>query len=450
MIVGTVTWGVVGAQGRIRLATIVEFISSWFIAIPFCVISLYVLNYNLLGFVASLIFGYTVGGVAMGFIILRSDWNALSQSVIARNTIEGVTWEDNDWEELPPHVQRAALCLGYSKHIWNDDQDPPSNDRDWDELTPQEKEAAKIMGFNRNKWDDGSDTSDGESKSDEKGKYDSLSWNDLPSDAKIAAKKLGYSRKLWDSDKEPASSDRQWSELNPTEQEAALILGYDRKKWDGQSENGQEKQEQKIAKSNEEGRKSPVDHAQEATAKLPETGISQLVSSSQEDQITQRTDSRSNFEDMSWNDLPSDVQAAAKTLGYDSKMWDDDKSPPSDNKSWHKLTTEEKIAAKMLGYDQRTWDDDSSSDSSSDGQDQQSESNDKKARFDEMAWKDLPSHVRAAAKTLGYDSKMWDKNGSPPTDDKWWHKLTANEQRAAQTLGYTEKSWNDDSSSSSE
>ena len=99
MVVGTVTWSIVGAQGRIRLATIVELISSWCIAIPCCVISLYVFNYNLLGFVASLIFGYTVGGVVMGFIILRSDWNALSQSVIASNANEEIAWAVNESEE---------------------------------------------------------------------------------------------------------------------------------------------------------------------------------------------------------------------------------------------------------------------------------------------------------------------------------------------------------------
>ncbi len=85
---GTVMWSIVGAQGRIRLATAAEFISSWFIVIPFCMISLYVFQYNLLGFVASLVFGYTVGGVAVGLILLRSDWNALAKSTMLRNAMD--------------------------------------------------------------------------------------------------------------------------------------------------------------------------------------------------------------------------------------------------------------------------------------------------------------------------------------------------------------------------
>lgn len=100
MIIGTVTWGIVGAQGRIRLATTVEFMSSWFIAIPLCAISHFVLNYNLMGFVGSLIFGYTVGGAAVGVIILTSDWGALSRDVVAKNAIEGVTWEDDENDDV--------------------------------------------------------------------------------------------------------------------------------------------------------------------------------------------------------------------------------------------------------------------------------------------------------------------------------------------------------------
>jgi hypothetical protein len=99
MIVGTVTWGIVGAQGRIRLATTVEFMSSWFIGIPLCAVSHFVLNYNLMGFVGSLIFGYTIGGAAVGVIILTSNWDAISQDVVARNAIEGVTWDDESKDD---------------------------------------------------------------------------------------------------------------------------------------------------------------------------------------------------------------------------------------------------------------------------------------------------------------------------------------------------------------
>ena len=73
---GTVCWSIVAAQGRVRLATIVEFVSSWFIVIPISSIFVYVFHYNLLGPVAALVFGYCLGAIALTYIILRSNWPA--------------------------------------------------------------------------------------------------------------------------------------------------------------------------------------------------------------------------------------------------------------------------------------------------------------------------------------------------------------------------------------
>ena len=162
LIIGTVSWGIVGAQGRVRLATAIEFCTSWVVCIPLCTISLYGLNYDLKGFVAALVFGYTVAGVTLGFIILRSDWHALSQTVISRNAIEGVSWQDNDWEELPKPVQMAAIVLGYTKQLWAMNEEPPTVSKTWKELTTAEKEAARILGYTYKTWDDDNSSSAGE------------------------------------------------------------------------------------------------------------------------------------------------------------------------------------------------------------------------------------------------------------------------------------------------
>lgn len=401
LIIGTLSWGIVGAQGRVRLATAIEFSTSWFVAIPLCAISLYVLNYDIVGFAASLVFSYTAGGIVLGFVILRSDWGALSQTVISRNAIEGVTWEDNDWEELPPHVKTAAEFLGYTKHLWDNDEEPASNARDWDDLNPREKEAARIMGFNRRKWDDESDTSDGESQSKETGKYDHMDWKRLPPNVQKAAKKLGYTKNLWDTDQEPHSSNMAWDEMGPSEQDAASILGYNKKTWDGESRSEEKKTKQSTA----------------------------------------------NYDSMDWKELPLDVRVAAKILGYDKKTWDKDGSPPSDDKYWHKLTQVEKDAAGKLGYTQSTWDDDSSSSSSSNSSSEESNKRQNKT-YDDVDWNDLPKDVRSAAEILGYTKKIWDADGSPPSDDKYWHKLTHAEKEAAGKLGYTQRTWDDDNSSS--
>ena len=64
------------------------------------------------------------------------------------------------------------------------------------------------------------------------------------------------------------------------------------------------------------------------------------------------------YDDFDWVELPNTVQAAAKVLGYNEKMWDNDKAPPTEDKDWEELTEAEKAAATKLGYTQATWDQD--------------------------------------------------------------------------------------------
>lgn len=56
-------------------------------------------------------------------------------------------------------------------------------------------------------------------------------------------------------------------------------------------------------------------------------------------------------------------------------------------------------------------------------------------------WGALSEEKRAAAKTLGYTKKKWNKGVRVPADDKEWDKLSGDEREAATTLGYTKESW---------
>ena len=62
------------------------------------------------------------------------------------------------------------------------------------------------------------------------------------------------------------------------------------------------------------------------------------------------------YDDYDWKELPKEVQGAAKTLGYDKKMWDNDKEPASADLDWDELTPEQQKAAEILGFNQKTWD----------------------------------------------------------------------------------------------
>ena len=64
-------------------------------------------------------------------------------------------------------------------------------------------------------------------------------------------------------------------------------------------------------------------------------------------------------------------------------------------------------------------------------------------KYDDYDWKELPDDVKKACKVLGYDRKLWDKDGKAACEDKDWDELTPDEQAAAKILGYNQKSWDE-------
>ena len=64
----------------------------------------------------------------------------------------------------------------------------------------------------------------------------------------------------------------------------------------------------------------------------------------------------SKYEEYDWKELPMNVKEAAKTLGYNKKLWDNDKEPECVDEDWDDLTKEQQKAAKVLGYNKKTWD----------------------------------------------------------------------------------------------
>merc|ERR1712060_195766 len=79
----------IGGQGRYQIATLVQFLASWCVTMPLAAITTYVLKYNLEGITASLIIGYQMAGLAMTFLILRSDWTKISAKIQDINAVTG-------------------------------------------------------------------------------------------------------------------------------------------------------------------------------------------------------------------------------------------------------------------------------------------------------------------------------------------------------------------------
>jgi hypothetical protein len=88
MNLGILSWSVIGAQGRYRLATGIEFVASWFVVMPMSAIVVYKLRFNLQGLVGAVVLGYALSGATNLYIVLRSDWKKLSDIVVAKHEAE--------------------------------------------------------------------------------------------------------------------------------------------------------------------------------------------------------------------------------------------------------------------------------------------------------------------------------------------------------------------------
>jgi Na+-driven multidrug efflux pump len=88
MNVGIMCWSVIGAQGRFRLATTIEFVASWFVVIPLSAALVFGLRFNLQGLVGATVLGYAISGATNFYVVLRSDWKKLSDIVVERHEAE--------------------------------------------------------------------------------------------------------------------------------------------------------------------------------------------------------------------------------------------------------------------------------------------------------------------------------------------------------------------------
>lgn len=237
MVWGMVAWAILGAQGRIRTATILEFFISWGIGVPIAAIFVYVFNYNIEGIIGGLTISYTVGTNVYLYMLYTSDWESLSANVVAQNTAAGRTYQGFDWSDLPDNIREAAVELGYNKPIWeSDDLEPESDQKEWDALSAKERKAALVLGYTKSTWNGdvepvvrGNNISETSSDSNE-------TWVNLSKEAQDAAKVLGYTQAIWDNDGSPPTEDLDWDQLSPAERKAAKTLGYTKNRWDGEDD----------------------------------------------------------------------------------------------------------------------------------------------------------------------------------------------------------------------
>lgn len=107
--VGTISWTLLGSQGRYRLSTSVAFVASWFVTLPLAAIFSFILRVNLQGQIAAVVIGYLVSGTVNAYFLFRSEWGEVCTAVLAANELE-YSHNLDDASSVPEQLSSNAAC----------------------------------------------------------------------------------------------------------------------------------------------------------------------------------------------------------------------------------------------------------------------------------------------------------------------------------------------------
>jgi len=355
------------------------------------------------------------------------------------------------WKNLPYLLQTAAKTLGYTKHKWDNNEQPESDYVDWNQLTFEEQRAAAIFGFDKYTWDeDGIITEDNINPTNTLTEYLGAGWKDLPYLLQSAAYTLGFTKHNWESDDRSTIVLSEWKDLTLEQQGAAIAFGYDEQTWDKEYHSSEG-----IIVINNSGYTTADEKYTKAVEKYEEKELD---------------DSEPNWDNYYWDELPKKMKKNAKILGYDKKKWDNEERVSSSDELWTDLSDKQQEAAILFGFDQRTWDEVDVDEISNSGAEvtlsvlndevqsivQKNEAIDEnvgdnnsvyygdlesKVDWENYLWFELPPPIKSAASELGYDKNLWDSDGAAVTDNLHWDQLTSEQQKAAETFGYEKTTW---------
>jgi Na+-driven multidrug efflux pump len=85
MVVGVVSYSILCAQGRTKIATGTYVVLSFAATIPLCIYFVYVRGYDLQSMVFALIVGYCLSSLVLMVFLLTSNWSSYSKAVIRKS-----------------------------------------------------------------------------------------------------------------------------------------------------------------------------------------------------------------------------------------------------------------------------------------------------------------------------------------------------------------------------
>jgi len=138
MIFGMVSWSLVGAQGRFKLATSVSAIMTFCVTVPLAAIFCIVKRYDLQALVASVVIGYSTTGLILAYVLLTSDWEHISRTIRDYNEAEDISLSDDSDDESSSSSSSSSEGLSLEKDVHGiDDESGVSLEKEKAPQSPQ-------------------------------------------------------------------------------------------------------------------------------------------------------------------------------------------------------------------------------------------------------------------------------------------------------------------------
>ena len=88
MVFGMVSWSLIGAQGKYKLATFVSAVMTFCVTLPLAAGFCIGFRFSLEALVGAVVIGYSTTGLVLGYILQMSDWEGISKSIKELNEKE--------------------------------------------------------------------------------------------------------------------------------------------------------------------------------------------------------------------------------------------------------------------------------------------------------------------------------------------------------------------------
>ena len=121
---GTISWALVGAQGRYNLATVIHFVGSWGVTFPLSCIFAFGIRLDLQGLASAVVMGLAASSSGNLYVLIRSQWQQVSN--LYSNETNDDTSADSPTSRLPFDLHRNVNNKGVKSPLRHSKSAPPT------------------------------------------------------------------------------------------------------------------------------------------------------------------------------------------------------------------------------------------------------------------------------------------------------------------------------------